>query len=146
MQNLKEKWLVVSQMTWGIWWISPEHSKSLKFGFWKTFMFRVYNVELKTTEELCVMTLKCDTIFKEQLAGNRKNDLKNLINFRGSSGKSENLHLDGFLLFVACKVSAKKVQKSYLSWYWRVIQTLKKKWPFVWRMTWGNWWILTRAF
>ena len=61
------------------------------------------------------MTLKCDTIFREKLAGNRKNDLKNLINFHGSSGKSENLHFDGFLSLVACKVSAKNVQKSYLS-------------------------------
>ena len=36
---------------------------------------------------------------------------------------SENLHFDVLLLPIAYKISAKKVQKSYLSWYWRVIQT-----------------------
>ena len=37
------------------------------------------------------------------------------------------------------KVSAKKVQKIYLSWYRRVTQNLKKNWLVVWNMTWGNW-------
>ena len=47
------------------------------------------------------------------------------------------------LLSIACKVSAKKVQKSYLLWHWRVIQTLKKNWLFAWKMAWGIWWILS---
>ena len=42
------------------------------------------------------------------------------------------------------KVSAKKVQKSYLSWQWRVIQNLKKNWLVVSNMTWGIWWIFTQ--
>ena len=50
------------------------------------------------------MTLKGDTIFKEKLTGDLKNDIRNLVNFHGSSQKS-----------IAYKVSAKKVQKSYLS-------------------------------
>ena len=37
------------------------------------------------------------------------------------------------------------VKKNYLSWHQRVIQTLKKNWLFVWKMTWGIWKILTRA-
>ena len=50
------------------------------------------------------------------------------------------------LLFsIAYKVSAKKVQKNYLSWHWKKIQTLKKNWLFVWKMTWENWWTLIRA-
>ena len=48
-------------------------------------------------------------------------------------------------LSIAYKVSAKKVHQSYLSWHWRAIQTLKKNWLFVWKMTWGIWWILTQA-
>ena len=59
--------------------------------------------------------------------------------------KSENLHFDVLLLSIAYKVSAKKVQKSYLSWHWRVIQTLNKNSFFIWKMTWEIWWILTRA-
>ena len=68
-----------------------------------------------------------------------------MVNFYGNSRKSENLHFDGLLLSIAYKVSAKKIQKSYLSWHWRVIQTLKKIELSVWKMTWGIWWILTRA-
>ena len=34
------------------------------------------------------------------------------------------------------KVSAKKVQNSYFSWYWRVLQSLKKNWLVVSNITW----------
>ena len=74
-----------------------------------------------------------------------KMTITNLINFNTSSGKSENLHFDVLLLSTAYKVSAKKVQQNYLSWHWRVVQTLKKNLLFVWKMTWIIWWILTRA-
>ena len=49
-----------------------------------------------------------------------------MINFHGNSLRSEKLLFDGLLLSIAYKISAKKVQKSYLSWYERVILTLKK--------------------
>ena len=52
-----------------------------------------------------------------------------------SSGKSENLHFDELLLSIAYKVLGKKVRKNDLSWHWKKIQTLKKKWLFVWNMT-----------
>ena len=74
-----------------------------------------------------------------------KMTITNLINFNTSSGKSENLHFNVLLLSTAYKVSAKKVQQSFLSWHWRVVQTLKKDLLFVWKMTWIIWWILTRA-
>ena len=41
--------------------------------------------------------------------------MTNVVNFNAGSGKSENLHFDVLLLPIAVKVSAKKVQKSYLS-------------------------------
>ena len=40
-----------------------------------------------------------------------KNDMRNLLYFNGSSGKSEKLHSDVLLLTIAYKVSAKKVKK-----------------------------------
>ena len=49
------------------------------------------------------------------------------------------------VLSLVYKVSAKNVEKSYLSWNWRVIQTLKRNWLFVWKMTWEIWCILMRA-
>ena len=62
------------------------------------------------------MTLKNDAKYEEKLILGSKNDMKNLVNFNGNSGKSENLHFDGLLLSIAYKLLAKKVQKSYLSW------------------------------
>ena len=46
-----------------------------------------------------------------------------------------------------CKVFnawPKKIQRSYLSWHWRVMQNLKKNWLVVWKMT-GILQIFTRA-
>ena len=56
-----------------------------------------------------------------------------------------NLHFDWFLLCKVFNVWPKKVQRSYLSWHWRVMQNLKKNWLVVWKMTWGIWQIFTRA-
>ena len=36
-------------------------------------------------------------------------------------------------------VWGKKLQKSYVSWHWTVMQYLKKNWLVVWKMTWGIW-------
>ena len=44
------------------------------------------------------MTLKKDQNFEQKLAFYLKNDMRNLVNFNLSSGKSENLHFDGLLL------------------------------------------------
>ena len=61
------------------------------------------------------MTLKSDAKFEEKLTLSSKNDMKNLVSFNVSSGKSENLHFDVLLLSIAYKVSAKKVKKNYIS-------------------------------
>ena len=61
------------------------------------------------------MALKRDAKFEEKLTLVSKNNIKNLVNFHASSGKSENLHFDVLILSLAYKVSAKKVQKNYSS-------------------------------
>ena len=61
------------------------------------------------------MTLMNDAKFEENLALGSKNDKTNLVNFNMSNGKPENLHFDMLLLLIGYKVSAKKVQKGYLS-------------------------------
>ena len=43
------------------------------------------------------MILKSDVIVKKELTSGLKNDIRNLINFHGSSRKSENLHFDGLV-------------------------------------------------
>ena len=44
------------------------------------------------------MTVENDARLEEKLALGFKNDMTNLVNFNGSSGKSENLHFDVLLL------------------------------------------------
>ena len=61
------------------------------------------------------MTLKKDAKLEEKLTVGSKNDMRSLLNFSASGGKSENLHFDVLLLLIAYKVSATKVQKNYLS-------------------------------
>ena len=60
------------------------------------------------------MTLESDAKFEEKLAFGFKNDMTNLVNFNASSDKFQNLLFDVQLLSMAYKVSAEKVQKSYL--------------------------------
>ena len=50
------------------------------------------------------MTLKSDLNFEEKLTFCLKNDMRNLMNFYSSSGKSENLHFDGIFLSEVCNV------------------------------------------
>ena len=91
------------------------------------------------------MTLKGDAKFKGKMTCNLKNNFKNLLYFHASSWKFENLHFDGLLLSKAYKDLDEKVQKSYVSWHWRVMQSLKKNWLLVPKMTWWIWRILMRA-
>ena len=80
--------------------------------------------------------------FKGKLTCGLKNDIRNLVNFHASSWKSQNWHFDWIRLSKAYKYLDEKVQKSYVSWHWRVMQSLKKNWLLVPKMTWGIWWIL----
>ena len=61
------------------------------------------------------MTLMSDANFEEKLPLDSKNDVTNFVNFNISCDKSENLHFNVLLLLIGYKVSAKKVQKGYLS-------------------------------
>ena len=81
------------------------------------------------------MKLKRDTKFEEESTCRFKIDIKNLTNFDLSTRLLNKVYI----------VWAKKVQRSYLSWHWRVMQNLKKNWLVAWKMTWGIWQIFTRA-
>ena len=50
------------------------------------------------------MKLKSDQDFEENLTFSLKNDMTNLVNFKASSGKSENMHFEGLLLTKVCNV------------------------------------------
>ena len=50
-------------------------------------------MSLKFTGELCVMTMKNDANFEEELTCRMKIDMRNLINFDRSTGKSQKFAL-----------------------------------------------------
>ena len=91
------------------------------------------------------MTLKGVAKFKRKLTCGLKNDIRNLVNFYASSWKSKNWHFDWIRLSKAYKYLDEKVQKSYVSWHWKVMQSLKKNWLLVPKITWGIWWVLMQA-
>ena len=86
-QSLKKNWLLVPKMTWGIWWILMQAVASLKICtlmcnfFWKYNMFQQLCLSQKSTEELCVLTLRNKTKFEEEPTCVLKNYMKNLANF-----------------------------------------------------------------
>ena len=53
-----------------------------------------------------------DTEIWSKLSFCLKNDMRNLMNFNASSGKSKNFHFDVLILKKVCNVWAKKIQRS----------------------------------
>ena len=45
------------------------------------------------------------------------------------------LYIDGLFLSKAHTVSAKNFQRNYVSWHWRVLQSLNENWLVGWKMT-----------
>ena len=93
----------------------------------------------KNTEELSFMKLKVTQNLNKPWPCGFKNDMRNWVNFHYNTEMSEKLYFDGV------KVLDEKVQIYYASWHWRVIESLKKNWLLIQKMTWGIWWILMQA-
>ena len=123
MQNLRNPDIVVSKMAWRIGWTFIIRTpKSLKIvPWWALFVKSIYCFSKKLSEELCVMTLKGVAKFKRKLTCGLKNDIRNLVNFYESSWKSKNWHFNWICLSKVYKYLDEKVQKSYVSWNWRVM-------------------------
>ena len=73
-----------------------------------TFVQSIQIFRWKSTEELCLKTLRIDVKFEEKLTRGSKNDMRNLVNFNASSDKFGNLHFDVLLLSIAYKFLALK--------------------------------------
>ena len=95
-QNLEENWLGLSKITWGIWQIFTKALKSLKIGpppCWDSFIQSRKCMSLNFTGELCVMIMKNDAKFGEELTCQFKTNMRNLTNFDPSTQKSKNFAL-----------------------------------------------------
>ena len=124
----------------------PEHSKVSKLGLlWDAFIRSKICMNLKFTGELCIMKMKNYLKLEEKLTCRFKIDMRNLKNFAPSTQKSKNLHFNGLVLNKVYSGWTKKVQRSDFSLHWRGIQSLKKNWIVVWKMTWGILQKFTRA-
>ena len=75
------------------------NSKSENFHFDVLLLSIAYKVSAKKVQKNYFMTLKSDPNFEEKLILSLKNDIRNLVNFNVSSGKSEHLHFDVLLLW-----------------------------------------------
>ena len=55
-------------------------------------------MSLKSTEKLCVMTMKNDAKFEEELTGHFKIDMRNLMNLTQALESLKNFHFNVLLL------------------------------------------------
>ena len=60
---------------------------------------------LKFTEELCVMTMKNNAKFEEELTFHFKTDIRNLTNFDSSTQKSKKIELSSLIVQESYQVS-----------------------------------------
>ena len=61
--------------------------------WWDPFVQSRKGMTLKFTEELCVMTMKNNAKFEEELTCHFKTDMRNLTNFDSSTQKSKKIAL-----------------------------------------------------
>ena len=95
MLNFEENWLVLSKMTWRISQIfTKARSKVYKLGLLLgPFVQNRKCVSLKFTGKLCVMRMKNDAKFEEDLTCQFKIDMRNLTKFDPSTQKSQKFEL-----------------------------------------------------
>ena len=73
---------------------SPDHLKVSKSGLWWNLLIQSRkSMRLKFTEELCVITMKNDVKFREELTCCFKIDMRNLMNFDPNTWKSPEFSL-----------------------------------------------------
>ena len=82
MKNLKRNWLAISKLTRGVWRILTRALESLKkLHFNGLLLTKVCNAWAKKVRRSCVITLKDDEKFVEELACHFKINMKNFYEF-----------------------------------------------------------------
>ena len=91
------------------------------------------------------MALKSHAKYNKKVTCSLENDMKNLANFLQNTCKCQNWDFDGILLSKVENAWAYDLQGSYVSWYWTIMQNLKRNWLLSSKLTWRTWQILTWA-
>ena len=97
-----------------------EQSKVWNFALWWFLLSKSYKVSAKTVQKSYLSWLKSDAKLKEKLTFGFKYDMWNLAP-------------------KVRKVWTTKIQRSYFSWHWTVMQNLNKPWPCSFENTMRNW-------
>ena len=106
---------------------SPQYLKVSKLGvWWGPLIQSRKSINLKFTKELCVMTMKNDAKFEEESTCRFKIDMRNWQILTRALESLKHFHFNVLLLSKLYIVWAKKVQRSYLSGHWRVIQNVER--------------------
>ena len=97
----------------------PEHLKVSKLGLcWDPFNQSRKWMNLKFTEEFCIIIMKNDAKFEEKLTCHFKTDTTILTRILTQALKClKNSHFNGLFLTKVYNVWAKKVQESYVWWH-----------------------------
>ena len=145
-QNLKRNCLVISKLTWGIWWILTQAIESLtNFHFNVLLLNKVY---IASAEKVRKSYLSWNWIGIQNLGRNRlavsklAKGIWQILTWGLESLKD--FHFNGLLMSKLYIVWAEKVQRSNLSWNWRGIQNLERNRLVVSKLAWV-WQNLTRA-
>ena len=135
MQNLKKNWPAAWKMTWAIWQIFTRALESVKIGTlmgWDPFVQSRKCMSLKRSyaswQWRMIQKLKRNWLAVLKLTWGTSQSLTWAL-------KSRNLWFNLLLVTKVYIAWAAKVAWSYLSWYWRVMDILRKKWLVVWKKT-----------
>ena len=142
MENLKRNWLVNSKLIWVIWWIlhrALQNFKNLNFN--ELLLTEVYNVWAKKkyrgvmfdcAEDWCKIWRQTDLYFliwHEEFWKFSSEHVR----------KSKNWVLSWVLLSKVENLWAWNLHGSYMSWEWRMMKNLKRKWLVNSKLTWVIW-------
>ena len=122
-QKLKENWHVAWKITYGIWLTFMQAVKSLKIytliGSFcpkqiKILIEKYGRFMFHDNEEWCKVWTKTDSWFQKWH--------EEFGQFSPNHSKVKKFHFDGLFLSKVYEAWAKKMQRSYLSWHWTLIQ------------------------
>ena len=106
--------------------IDPNTRKSQKFALYWFLLCKKFNENLQRSYASWQSWMMQN--LKKKLTCCFKVDMRNLTNFEPSTLNSKDFHFNALLLSKVYIVCAKKLQRRYLSRYWRGIQNLERNW------------------
>ena len=125
-------------MTWEIWQIFTRAHESFKIGtLMASFCLKLKIYELKIYRGVMCYDNEewCNNLRGIDLSVQSWWGIWRVLTWALKNLKY--LHFNGLLLTKAYNVWAKKVQRSYVWWYWTLMQNLKENWFVLSKMTWG---------